>query len=237
MINHLGCSGYFYYHWKGKFYPNNLPQSKWFQHYSKFFDTLELNSSFYNFPKLSTVKSWYRSAPKNFIYTLKVNRTITHIKKFKNTKRLINDFYKLGDIISKKMGCFLFQLPPSLHFNEKKLKEIITQLDPERKNVIEFRHPSWFTQKTYDMLKENGVIFCIVSAPNLPEDFIKTADDVYIRFHGKGSWYASNYSNSELERWAKKIKKSKAKNVWAYFNNDANAYAVKNCLTLKTLLK
>jgi uncharacterized protein YecE (DUF72 family) len=75
-----------------------------------------------------------------------------------------------------------------------------------------------------------------VSAPNLPEDFVKTSDDVYIRFHGKGRWYASNYSDDELKEWAEKIKKSKAENVWAYFNNDTNAYAVNNCLYLKKIL-
>jgi len=235
MSNYLGCSGYMYFHWKGKFYPAELPPSKWFSHYTKYFDTVELNSPFYRFPRLSTAKSWYRSAPENFVYTLKVNKAITHIKKFKNTKRLISDFYKLGEVLAEKMGCFLFQLPPSLHFDKSKLKEIIRQLDSEKKNVIEFRHPSWLTKDTYDELRDNGIIFCIVSGPNLPEDFVKTADDIYVRFHGKVG-HGSNYSEDELKQWADKIRKSNAKNVWSYFNNDANAYAVKNCLTLMKLL-
>jgi uncharacterized protein YecE (DUF72 family) len=232
----LGCSGWFYWHWKGKFYPEDLPQSKWFQHYTKYFNTVELNSPFYHWPKISTAKSWYRQAPKDFVYTLKVNRMITHIKKFKNTSKLVKDFYKVGCELKDKMGCFLFQLPPSLKFSENKLKEIIKQLDTEKKNVIEFRHESWFKKEVYKELKNNGIIFCIVSAPNLPEDFVKTSDDVYIRFHGKGRWYASNYSDDELKEWAEKIKKSKAENVWAYFNNDTNAYAVNNCLYLKKIL-
>ena len=234
---HIGCSGWFYWHWKRKFYPANLPQSKWFQFYAKHFSTVELNSPFYHFPKLSTAKAWYRNSPKNFIYTLKVNRFITHIKKFKGTSGLIKDFYKLGDGLKEKMGCFLFQLPPSLRFNMEKLNEIIKQLDAERNNVIEFRHESWFTEEVYDKFKKNNIIFCIVSSPEMPETFAKTADDIYIRFHGKEDLYGSNYSNKELKSWAKKIKNSRARNTWAYFNNDSNAYAVKNSLCLKEILR
>lgn len=234
MEKHLGCSGYFYYHWKGRFYPEDLPQNKWFSYYSKHFNTLELNSTFYHFPKISTAKNWYRSSPDNFKYSLKVNRFITHIKKFHNVKKLIEDFYKVGDQLKEKMGCYLFQLPPSLHFSMKKLDEIIKQLDLDKSNVLEFRHESWFTDEVYDKLKRNNIIFCIVSSPKFPEDFIQTAKDIYIRFHGK-TWYNYNYSDSELKSWAEKIKKSKPRNAWVYFNNDANAYAVNNCMSLKKL--
>jgi uncharacterized protein YecE (DUF72 family) len=232
----VGCSGWFYRHWLKLFYPEELPQSRWFQHYTKYFNTVELNSPFYHWPKETTVRSWYRQAPEHFVYTLKVSRMITHTKKFKETSRLVQDFYKLGNELREKMGCFLFQLPPSLRFSEKKLDEIQRQLDPDKKNAVEFRHVSWFTRGVYDSLRRNNVIFCIVSAPDLPEDFVKTADDIYIRFHGKGSWYASNYSDNELRRWSSETKRAKARNVWAYFNNDANAYAVANSLYLKKLL-
>jgi uncharacterized protein YecE (DUF72 family) len=233
---YIGCSGYYYWYWKERFYPESLPQSKWFQHYTKYFDTVELNSPFYRWPKPDTPKSWYRNAPEGFVYTIKVNRRITHIKKFKDTKQLIKDFYKLGDDLIEKMGCYLFQLPPNLKFSEGKLKEITSQLNSERKNVIEFRHESWFNAEVYEEFKKNNIIFCILSSPSMPEDFVKTADDIYIRFHGKRSLYASNYSNKELGEWVKKIKKSSAKNSWAYFNNDANAFAVKNALEFKKLL-
>lgn len=237
MEYNIGCSGWFYWHWKGLFYPEELPQSKWFNYYTEKFDTVELNSPFYHWPKISTAKSWYRKSPKNFVYTLKVNRFITHIKKFKNCKKLIDSFYKIGEELKEKMGCFLFQLPPSLHFSKRKLEEIIRQLNSEKTNVIEFRHKSWFIPEVYEKLKTNGIIFCIVSAPELPEDFVKTADDVYIRFHGKTNWYADNYSDEELREWAKKIKKSKAKRIWVYFNNDANAYAPWNALKLRKILE
>jgi uncharacterized protein YecE (DUF72 family) len=234
---YIGCSGWYYWHWKGKFYPEDIPQSKWFRYYTEKFATVELNSPFYRFPKLSTAKSWYKNSPKDFIFTLKVNRTITHLKKFKGTARLIKDFYKLGDEVKEKMGCLLFQLPPSIRYSESKLHEILRQLDPKKKNVVEFRHESWFIDDVYEEMRKQGVIFCIVSTPNLPDTLVKTADDVYIRFHGPASRYSSDYSEKELRSWAKKIRQSKAKNVWAYFNNDYNAYAPKNALYLRKLLQ
>jgi len=236
MRVNVGCSGWFYWHWKDRFYPSNVPQSKWFKYYTTKFNTVELNSTFYHFPKISTAKNWYKQSPKNFIYTLKVNRVITHIKKFKATSRLVKDFYKVGDELKEKIGCFLFQLPPSLKFNKKKLDEIIDQLDLKRRNVLEFRHDSWFTPEVYEILRKNKIIFYIVSSPSLPEDFVKTTEEIYVRFHGRGGWYSSNYSDDELKEWAKKIKKSKAEQVWAYFNNDFNANATRNALTLKKLL-
>jgi len=236
MRVNVGCSGWFYWHWKDRFYPSNVPQSKWFKFYTTKFNTVELNSTFYHFPKISTAKNWYKQSPKNFIYTLKVNRVITHIKKFKATSQLVKDFYKVGDELKEKIGCFLFQLPPSLKFNKKKLDGIIDQLDLKRRNVLEFRHESWFTPEVYEILRKNKIIFCIVSSPSLPEDFVKTTEEIYVRFHGRGGWYSSNYSDDELKEWAKKIKKSKAEQVWAYFNNDFNANATRNALTLKKML-
>jgi len=234
---YIGCSGWFYRHWEGTFYPENLSQSKWFKYYAENFKTVELNSPFYHFPKISTAKTWYQNAPKDFIYTLKVNRVITHMKKLKGTTRLIEDFYKLGGELKEKMGCFLFQLPPSLRYSKPKLHELLHQLDPQWKNVVEFRHESWFIDEVYQELEKNKIIFCIVSSPRFPDTFVQTAEDVYIRFHGTSSWYASNYSSKELQSWAKKIRGANAINVWAYFNNDMNAYATKNSLSLRKLLQ
>jgi len=237
MQVNIGCSGWFYWHWKGKFYPDELPQNEWFKFYTTKFNTVELNSTFYRFPKLSTARGWYRNSPKGFIYTLKVNKTITHIKKFNAVKSLIKEFYKVGEELKDKLGCFLFQLPPSLKFGEKKLEEIISQLDLEKRNALEFRDISWFTENAYKKLKENKIMFCTVSCPKLPDKLVKTSDGVYIRFHGKGGWYSSDYSDDELKDWKDKIKKSKAKQVWAYFNNDFNANATRNALSLKKLLR
>lgn len=232
----IGCSGWFYLHWQGKFYPQELKTSQWFDFYSKKFGTVEINSSFYHFPQEKTVKNWAKKAPADFTYTVKANRFITHIKKFKKSKKLVKDFYKVTSHLEEKLGAILFQLPPSLHFKTKKLEEIVSQLNPEKENVLEFRHDSWWNQEVYDKLKENNIAFCVVSAPQLPEDVKITAKHAYFRFHGK-KWYATNYSKKELKDWAEKMKKTRAKKVYAYFNNDYNAFAPKNALQLKKILK
>jgi len=237
VLDKVGCSGWLYPHWKGKFYPKDIPKSKWFEFYAGKFSTVELNSTFYHFPRVRNTKKWYKEAPDKFVYTLKANRYITHMKKFNKCKRLVNDFYKAADALNEKLGCILFQLPPNLHFHSDKLKEIIKTLNTDYKNVLEFRHESWYTKEVYDILKENNIIFCAISHPLLPEDLIKTSKDIYIRFHGKKSLYGSNYSRKELQTWTRKIKKSKAKNVWAYFNNDFGGYAPKNALELRKILK
>lgn len=234
MKFHLGCSGWYYQGWENLFY-KDLPKNQWFKFYAQNFNTVELNSPFYHFPKLSTAKTWYRNAPDDFVYSVKANRMITHLKKFKGTKKIVDDFYKVVSELREKLGCVLFQLPPNVHYHKEKLKEIIKQLNPKYKNVLEFRHPSWWNKETYELLKDNNIIFCIVSGPGLPEDFIKTSKDIYIRLHGK-SWYDYNYSKKELREYAQKIKKAKAKTAWAYFNNDYYAYAPKNCLELMKLL-
>ncbi|MFQ6060605.1 MAG: DUF72 domain-containing protein [Thermoplasmata archaeon] len=235
MAHYLGCSGWYYRHWRDSFY-EGIEKSKWFNHYAEVFNTVELNSTFYRFPREKTAEGWYKKSPEDFVYTLKANKSITHTKKFKGTKNLVRDFYRVADVLGEKLGCILFQLPPSLHYSEKKLMGMLDQLDREKKNVFEFRHRSWWNENVYEMMKEQNIIFCIVSGPKLPEEFVKTAEDIYLRFHGK-KWYRYNYSEEELRGYAEKIEKMQARNIWCYFNNDFNAYSVDNCSQLRDLLE
>jgi uncharacterized protein YecE (DUF72 family) len=234
---HVGCSGWFYWHWRGKFYPETLPTKQWFGHYVKRFKTVELNAPFYSWPTIATVKSWLRQVGrKRFIYTVKVCELITHTKRFRGTKELIRDFGCIAEILGKHMGCLLFQLPPSFYYTPRRLKMILDQLDPSKRNVVEFRHRSWWNAKVYTEFTTTGAIFCSCSAPKLPDTLIKTAEDVYIRFHGKTRGYRHNYSDEELAVWANKIKECGAQRVWAYFNNDREAYAIKNARRLLKLI-
>ena len=237
MEKFIGCSGWSYPDWKGVVYPESLPASKWFSHYATLVGTVEVNYTFYHFPKEKTIVNWEERAPKGFIYTLKAPRLITHIKRFSDCKKLLDDFYKICARLKDKLGCVLFQLPPSAYFDMAKLEKILDLLDPDFKNVLEFRHPSWWRKETYATLRKHSVIFCAVSAPLLPEDLIKTADEVYVRFHGAASWYAYDYSKAELAAWADKIGAARAKRVWAYFNNDVGGFAVRNSLELQKMLK
>ncbi len=233
----IGCSGYFYWGWKGKFYPEDLKPNQWFNYYSKIFNTVEINSTFYHFPRPSTIKKWYKDSPENFIFSVKVNKTITHLKKFNGTEDLVNRFYSVvSENLKEKTGTFLFQLPPSYKYSKNNLEKIVNQLNLEFKNVVEFRHKSWWNEDVYDILAENNISFCSISSPKLPEDLIKTSDFGYVRFHGKERWYDYDYSDKELKDWAERIKKANFKECFIYFNNDYNAYAPKNALTLKNLL-
>ncbi|WP_457600052.1 DUF72 domain-containing protein [Hydrogenivirga sp.] len=233
----MGCSGYFYWGWKGKFYPKELKPKEWLSYYAEFFNTLEVNSTFYNFPKKGNLRRFYRETPSGFVFSVKVNRTITHMKKMKGTEELVRSFYSVvEESLAEKLGCFLFQLPPSFRYSEENLGRVLSQLDPSFRNVVEFRHESWWRDEVYNALREKGIAFCSVSSPKLPEELVLTADFLYIRFHGKEGWYRYNYTEEELAAWAEKLRESGAREVFAYFNNDYNAHAPYNCLKLMELL-
>jgi uncharacterized protein YecE (DUF72 family) len=235
---YVGCSGWFYWHWRGIFYPESLPTSGWFKHYITHFNTVELNAPFYSWPTVKTVESWNKQVGRhNFVYTVKVCEHITHVKRFIGTKTLIRDFGFIADLLDQRMGCFLFQLPPSYHYTPGRLNSILEQVDPARRNVVEFRHASWWNEKVFAAFRERGVIFCSCSGPRLPDTLVKTSDDIYVRFHGITQWYRHNYSRDELGAWAQKIKESGARNVYAYFNNDRDGHAIKNARSLLRLLQ
>lgn len=234
----IGCSGWFYWHWRGAFYPAEITPSNWFDHYAGHFKTVELNAPFYAWPTVATVHSWRRQAGRRkFIYTVKVCELITHIKRFQGTKQLIADFSFIANVLGNMMGCFLFQLPPSFQFTPSRLKSILGQLNQRCRNVVEFRHASWWNETTFSAFRDTGTIFCSCSGPRLPDDLIKTSEEIYIRFHGTSQWYGHDYSEEELTIWTHRITESGAKRVWAYFNNDQHGYAIHNAKTLSRLLQ
>lgn len=234
---HIGCSGFYYKDWVGKFYPEDLNKKKWLEFYAESFDTVEINNSFYRLPKENVVQGWYDRTPENFKFTLKGSRYITHIKKLKEVGESVAYFYHLADILAEKLGSILWQLPPAFKKNIERLETFCKLLAPEYKNVMEFRHPSWFDEEVYDILRKYDVAYCIISAPEgLPEDVITTAQHGYLRFHGKDEWYNYDYSEDQLKEWVDILEKMNMKEVFIYFNNDYNANAVKNGKRLIELL-
>jgi uncharacterized protein YecE (DUF72 family) len=234
---HVGCSGWRYWKWRDSFYAA-VPQQNWFEHYLKRFDTVEINASFYSWPTVANIQAWRRQpGKKKFVYTIKVCELITHVKRFKGTKTLIRDFGMIADILGEQMGCFLFQLPPSYRYTKTRLNDIVSQLDPGRRNVVEFRHASWWNEAVYNAFRKAGIIFCSCSGPRLPDELIRTADEVYVRLHGPKRWYRHDYSTEELVEWTNRIKASGAKRAWIYFNNDNDAHAPKNATALRRMLR
>jgi len=234
---YVGCSGWRYWKWRDSFY-EGVPQPDWFRHYSGAFDTVEINASFYSWPTAAGVQAWRRQpGGENVVYTVKVCELITHIKKFKGAKTLVRDFGMIGDILGEQMGCFLFQLPPSYRYSKARLNAIVSQLDPTRRNVVEFRHKTWWNEEVYAAFRKAGIIFCSCSGPRLPDELIVTAEEVYVRLHGPERWYRHDYSDEELRKWANRIEGSGANRAWVYFNNDNDAHAPKNAKTLHSLLR
>jgi uncharacterized protein YecE (DUF72 family) len=186
----------------------------------------------------ATVLSWLRQCEgRPFVYTVKVSELITHVRRFEGTARLVRDFGLIADLLETHMGCLLFQLPPSFHYAPERLEAIVGQLDPRRRNVVEFRHASWWRDEVYAAFRQAGIIFCSCSAPRLPDALIKTADEIYIRFHGPDRWYQHDYAAGELEAWAARVRDCGPTRVWAYFNNDREAHAVRNATTFRDLLE
>lgn len=237
--HYVGCSGWYYWHWKGSFYPPALPGSKWFDHYASQFRTVELNAPFYSWPTIATVQTWLRQAARRrFIYTIKASELITHTKRFTGTKTLVKDFSLIADLLGPRMGCFLFQLPPSFHYSPARLRSILSQLDPRHRNVVEFRHRSWWAEPVYRAFRDANAIFCSCSGPRLPDELVVThPTDVYLRFHGTKRWYRHDYTKDELAVWTARLRAANPARTWAYFNNDRDAYAIKNAREFLRQLK
>jgi uncharacterized protein YecE (DUF72 family) len=234
---HLGTSGWSYPGWKGRFYPPDLPSAEWLPFYARHFATVEINMTFYRFPKPETLRVWLERTPAHFSFTLKANRQITHLKKLRNVKSEVNYFNILAGSLRERLGCILFQLPPSITRDLGLLDEFLSTLSPEFKNVIEFRHESWYDESVWERLRSHGVTFCTVSSGQVPGSPVETSPVAYFRFHGLTGGHRYNYTDEELAQWAETIKQVKAEECYVYFNNDYQAYAVSNCQKLAGLLK
>ena len=236
MKVHIGCSGYNYKEWRGPFYPQKMVQRKWLEYYSSIFDTVEINNTFYRFPREKGLLAWKDTVEKDFQFTLKGHRYITHRKKLKEVAQSVEDFEALAKLLKKNLGCILWQLPPNLHRNDEKLEEFCRTLDPSFKNVLEFRHESWYDKEVYAILKEHDIIFSAISSPEFTDELIVTNKIGYLRFHGTSKdWYDHLYSEDELKEWHKKISDSGLKEIYIYFNNDIHAHAPENAWQLKEL--
>jgi uncharacterized protein YecE (DUF72 family) len=230
---HIGCSGFYYRHWKDVYYPEGLPQSKWFSHYCQHFNTLELNGTFYSFPKLKSLQKWYNDSPANFTFAVKAHRVITHYRKFNNTFDKMNELYDvIAAGLQDKLGPVLFQMPPNYVYSEERLDNILRNLDPSFNNVVEMRDKSWWQPQVYEQLAEHNITFCGMSHPTLPEDVIQNTETLYYRLHGNQQLYSSAYSADELQIFIQQAKASSAKQAFIYFNNDIGASAIFNAKEL-----
>lgn len=229
----VGTSGWFYRSWRGLFYPADLPQSKWFHHYTHHLNSVEINASFYHFPTESAVQRWKRVAPKGFIYAVKAPRIITHVKKLLGVENLLEDLRKRLIILRDTLGVVLFQMPPTFRNTPENWSRIERLKDWRLPGAIEFRHSSWFDDKVYGKLVEMRLLPVTVYTheeslfPIWPR-----AGPLYLRFHGTQDWYIGNYGEGFLRDLCGKVKREE-RHGFAYFNNDFAAAAVRDALCLK----
>jgi uncharacterized protein YecE (DUF72 family) len=235
----LGCSGWNYAAWKDEFY-DGKPARLWLQHYAQFFDTVEVNNTFYRLPLQTSVARWVEETPPDFVFAVKASRYLTHVKRLTDLRQGLERYYERLEPLrqSPKLGPVLWQLPANFRRNDERLGAALEQLPPGR-HCFEFRHPSWFVDAVYDVLRTHGAALVIGDRPEVKDFQARelTADWTYVRFHHGSRGRRGNYSDAELEEWARQFEEWRREvEIFAYFNNDWEAFAVKNALWLKRRL-
>ena len=235
----IGTSGWHYDDWRGRFYPDKLPKSRWLEFYTGHFPTVELNNTFYRLPSKKAVTNWHDTSPSGFVFSVKVSRLITHVKKLKDTNESLANFMSRSSLLKEKLGPLLYQLPPGMQRDDEILTGFLQGLPKGYKYVIEFRHQSWLTDEVFRILRQYNTGLCVFDMPDLSCPLLATADFAYIRFHGRDSLYSSCYTENELAEWANRIAglSEDLESVYIYFNNDVSGYALKNTVTIRKYLE
>lgn len=229
----IGTSGWNYDHWKGLFYPLDLPRSKWLDYYATVFSTVEVNATFYRQVSADTFEKWRTRTPEGFVWSVKAHRFITHVKRLRNTEDSLKSFLDSAFVLGEKLGPILFQLPPSLAFEGSAAEAFFSLLPGGYRYALEARHESWTGQDALTALKKHGIAWCIAdTAGRYPYCEAVTAGFAYVRLHGSRRLYASEYSDREIHAWADKIR-SWGIPAYIYFDNDYMAYATRNAMGLR----
>ncbi|MDX6412287.1 MAG: hypothetical protein QOE91_1803 [Gaiellaceae bacterium] len=235
----IGCSGWNYASWKDEFYERK-PARSWLGHYAQFFDTVEVNNTFYRLPPKTSVARWVEETPPNFVFAMKASRYLTHVKRLTDLGSGIQRYYERLEPLARspKLGPVLWQLPANFQRDDERLRSTLDALPPGR-HCFEFRHASWFVEPVYDLLRSHGAALVIGDRPEVREFQAHelTADWTYVRFHYGSRGRRGNYSKSELEEWARRFEDWRREvEIFAYFNNDWELFAVRNALWLKQRL-
>lgn len=228
----IGTSGWSYGHWRERFYPAGVAQRNWLEYYAAQFDTVEINASFYYLPSSATFAAWHERVPDSFLFAVKAPRQITHWRRLRNSEEALEVFFDRAGKLEEKLGPILFQLPPRFPADVELLEGFVNLLPRQHRYSFEFRDPSWLNEDIYSVLNSADIALCRSSSSSFPDADVVTASFVYLRMHG--GHYDTSYSEDELRYWADRIHdwQGRGLDVYVYFNNDANAYAIANALTL-----
>ena len=240
MAIHLGTSGWSYDHWNGVLYPPGTPAAKRLAAYAAEFATVELNSSFYRWPRPEAFTGWHDRLPAGFLLSVKASRWLTHGRRLKDPEAWIERMVPGLRALGEHRGALLVQLPAALERDDERLEHFLAALPPDVRVAVEVRHPSWFTPPVYELLERRGAALCVVSGAGVPCDPRTTAPFAYVRWHGpdQAPTYAGSYSDAELAGWARRLAgwAAAGTDVYAYFNNDIGGHAVHDARRLRRLL-
>ena len=235
----VGCSGWQYKHWRGDFYPSELPQHRWFEHYASIFDTVEINNSFYRLPEAATFAAWARRAPMRFLFAVKASRFLTHMKKLKDPEEPIERLFSRMRALGGHLGPVLYQLPPGFKLDRERLEHFLQALPRGVRHVLEFRETSWYADDVLQLLNRHRVALCLHDMPGSATGRDRVGPFVYVRFHGATGKYGGSYPDDRLRAWADWLTEQRAAgaDVYAYFNNDVGGHAPRNAVTLRRFLE
>lgn len=230
----VGTAGWGY---EWDFYPDDV-QDK-LRYYAGHFASVEINNTFYQLPRESSLKQWCDAVPADFRFSIKASRYITHLKKLKDPQEPLNSFLPTADALGDKLAVILFQLPGNWRMNHERLADFLAALPEGYRAAFEFRDPSWHAESTYDLLRAHNAAFCINEFGGLVSPKIVTADFVYLRLHGPRTPYEGGYDDQTLAGWAGAITSwlNDGKSVYCYFDNDETGHAPHDAKRLQGMLK
>lgn len=235
----VGCSGWQYKHWRGDFYPADLPTTRWFQHYATRFDTVEINNTFYRLPEEETFARWAQNAPRGFLYAVKASRFLTHMKKLKDPEEPLERLFGRMRPLGRHLGPVLYQLPPGWKLDKPRLEHFLQALPSGFEHVLEFREPSWYADDVSVLLERYRVGRCLHDMKGSATGMERVGPIAYVRFHGAEGTYTGAYSPERLDRWAGWLNEQRRRGIpiYAYFNNDVGGHAPRDAVTLRRLLE
>ena len=236
---HVGCSGWQYKHWRGDFYPPEVPTARWFEYYAARFDTVEINNSFYRLPEAETFARWRERAPMRFLFAVKASRFLTHMKKLKDPEEPVERLFTRMRQLGNRLGPVLYQLPPNFKLDLGRLEHFLHTLPRDVRHVLEFREPTWYADSVLALLEQHGVALCLHDMKGSATGRERIGPFVYVRYHGASGTYSGGYTRDRLERWAEWLhdERRAGSDVFAYFNNDVGGHAPRDAVSLRQLLE
>jgi uncharacterized protein YecE (DUF72 family) len=235
----IGCSGWQYRHWRGVFYPVDLPQDRWLEFYAERFESVEVNNSFYRLPPADVFAAWARRSPRGFIVAVKASRYLTHLKRLRDPAEPLERLWTRASRLGPHLGPMLYQLPPRWGRDPERLAAFLSAAPSGPLQAIEFRDASWYRLATFELLERHGFALCLHDMPGSTSRRTPIGPYAYVRFHGASGKYQGGYSGQLLRGWADRLAAWASAGIgsYVYFNNDVGGHAVRDASRLRAMVE